>query len=550
MAPRRSRDSEETSSERFRRKFDEEVLRPNTPLVAVVTPEEPRATKLIKATVESRAEARRKSGLRPKIESLYRWSSYTGLLKRTNGAVERIKNTFDIIKALDFVNDEVEEGLVIFADTQEELRSGKVARAFRELAWGIVGTDPFNTQSARPIIVALVGPTLPQNESLAKDIRSVTLDLPGEVEMRQMVERKCDEYQDAGVSVDLSPEQRQTMATALLGTTVSESENIVAIAVARNRGLNAGSIQTALDQKAEIIRSIEGVSYEEPESIDAMGGFENLKRYLGEAKASFNQDSIAFGRKFAKGILLVGPPGVGKDHAAKVASALLGLPLMAVDLGEVMAAGKSLLGAAEAVWNRILATTKVLRCIVHLSEYEKVFGSDEGERDGGTMGRIKAKMLTWMNDQEDCMVIASANSLRRVPPEYYRKGRFDSNPILVDLPNVLERGQVLAVHIRKAGRNPANYDLEAVAAKTEWFNCAEIAGLVQDGLTIAWMERRGSPDLTTEDLLTAVARTRPLSKNNEEIAAVRTQAAREEWLLANTPLVEGPSEARREIDVS
>jgi SpoVK/Ycf46/Vps4 family AAA+-type ATPase len=158
-----------------------------------------------------------------------------------------------------------------------------------------------------------------------------------------------------------------------------------------------------------------------------------------------------------------------------------------------------------------------------------------------------------------------------LPPELIRKGRFDEL-FFVDLPSTAERKQILSIQMTKRKRNPADYDLDRIAAAAKGFSGAEIESAVQtalyaafsrngvstasgNGVSTAPLSRDGAgpgsaaskqdlsdKDLTNEDLLTALSSTVPLSITRaEEIDELRAWAKnRAVW--ASIP------EAKRESD--
>jgi SpoVK/Ycf46/Vps4 family AAA+-type ATPase len=108
-----------------------------------------------------------------------------------------------------------------------------------------------------------------------------------------------------------------------------------------------------------------------------------------------------------------------------------------------------------------------------------------------------------------------------LPPELIRKGRFDEL-FFVDLPNPAERKQVLAIQLTKRKRNPAEFDLERVAAAAKGYSGAEIDAAVQTALYVAYSDKN---PLTTQSLVEALAQTVPLSTTRaEEIEALREWA--------------------------
>jgi SpoVK/Ycf46/Vps4 family AAA+-type ATPase len=108
-----------------------------------------------------------------------------------------------------------------------------------------------------------------------------------------------------------------------------------------------------------------------------------------------------------------------------------------------------------------------------------------------------------------------------LPPELIRKGRFDEL-FFVDLPNQTERKEIFSIQLAKRKRNPAEFDLEKVAAAATGYSGAEIDAAVQGALYAAYS---GKKPLSTQLLLDALAQTVPLSITRaEEIATLREWA--------------------------
>jgi SpoVK/Ycf46/Vps4 family AAA+-type ATPase len=128
-------------------------------------------------------------------------------------------------------------------------------------------------------------------------------------------------------------------------------------------------------------------------------------------------------------------------------------------------------------------------------------------------------------------VAATCNNVSVLPPELIRKGRFDEL-FFVDLPSGDERKQVLSIQLTKRKRNPADYDLDRVAAAAKGFSGAEIESALQSALYAAFARKQ---ELSTADLLTALSSTVPLSiTRGEEIATLRDWA-KERAVWASSP---------------
>jgi SpoVK/Ycf46/Vps4 family AAA+-type ATPase len=109
----------------------------------------------------------------------------------------------------------------------------------------------------------------------------------------------------------------------------------------------------------------------------------------------------------------------------------------------------------------------------------------------------------------------------RVASELIRKGRFDEL-FFVDLPNLAERKQILAIQLKRRNRNPEEFELDRLAVAARGFSGAEIDAAVQTALYAAFASKQ---PLSTENLLNAFAQTVPLSTTRaEEIQQLRTWA--------------------------
>jgi SpoVK/Ycf46/Vps4 family AAA+-type ATPase len=94
----------------------------------------------------------------------------------------------------------------------------------------------------------------------------------------------------------------------------------------------------------------------------------------------------------------------------------------------------------------------------------------------------------------------------------FRRGRWDA-VFAVDLPTHEERAEIFAIHLKKRGRDPKNFDIGGLATATENFVGAEIESVVDEALYAAFSEDRG---VTSEDLLEVCKQVVPISKMDKE----------------------------------
>ena len=251
------------------------------------------------------------------------------------------------------------------------------------------------------------------------------------------------------------------------------------------------------------------------ENIDDIGGLENLKDWLiRKAKVFSNLDkAIKFGVDVPKGIMIIGMPGCGKSLAAKATASLFEIPLVRLDVGRLL--GKYVGESEENMRKALKLSEAISPCVLWIDEIEKAFagvGGDGGGNDVTT--RLFGQFLTWMQEKENTVfIVATANDISRMPPEFLRKGRFDEL-FFVDLPNGEERRKILDIHLKKRKKWNKRIDSIALIKETDGFNGADLEAVVKDTIETAFIE--GKETITTDDLLKSVKDTKSISKTLKE----------------------------------
>jgi SpoVK/Ycf46/Vps4 family AAA+-type ATPase len=371
----------------------------------------------------------------------------------------------------------------------------------------------------------LVSPLLSLPPELEKDVTVLDVPLPDAEEIAKIMDGVLESVRgDDRVRVDLSPTLRERMLQAALGLTATEAESIFCKAVVEGLRLDEQDLDLILAEKKQIIRKGGLLEfYELDESLEHVGGIATLKVWLDGRGASFSARARAFGLPEPRGLLLLGVQGCGKSLTAKAIASHWRLPLLRMDVGNVFS---SYMGASEENMRRSIRTAESLSpCVLWLDELEKAFAgaSGSGDLDSGTTRRVFATFLTWMQEKtRPVFVVATANSIDSLPPELLRKGRFDEI-FFLDLPDLAARRAIFSIHLERRRRNPTAVDLDALARATEGFSGAEIEEVVVAALYRAFGD--GERELSSDDLLAALAETVPLSVTmREPIAALRTWA--------------------------
>ena len=491
------------------------LIRARYPLISVATFEEGRFRRLMQAVAKLD---------RHKPKGLFVWTRTQGLRQTAGpsmGVGERpIPGAEDPISVLEHIA-QADSGLYLLCDygpylVPDGLPDPQLVRQLRELAWTI---------KSRPVTVLFVGPTFPDIPALEKEVKTIDLPLPDEREVAAILDLQLDRL--AGlpeVRLEVNARTREQLVSALLGLTETEIENALAKAAIVRRGIDTEAIPLVLDEKRSVIRQSGALTYSHPEPADHLGGYAHLRRLLHEAAATFSPAARAFGVEPHKGLLLVGLPGCGKDLCKKVAASVLSRPLLDLDMGSVMGEGGGVIGSAAMSIKRALSIATTLKGILGLSEFEKGMGGlqSSARSDAGETARTIGFLLSWMAEQQDVFVFATANDVRQLAPEQIRQGRF-GQIVFVDLPTPEDRAAIFNVHLARRGRDPESFDLEQLGAATDGFSGAEIEAAVKAALLDAYLD--GARQLATDDVLRRVRSIRPTSEvKREDIAELRRWA--------------------------
>jgi SpoVK/Ycf46/Vps4 family AAA+-type ATPase len=142
-------------------------------------------------------------------------------------------------------------------------------------------------------------------------------------------------------------------------------------------------------------------------------------------------------------------------------------------------------GQSEGNLRSVIQTAEAIApCVLWIDEIEKGFAGSKssGVTDGGTSSRVFGSFVSWMQEKKaPVFVVATANDVSRLPPEFLRKGRFDE-AFFVDLPNPDEREAIWGIQIARHGRKAASFDLKALAKGSDGMTGAEIEQAFIDAL--------------------------------------------------------------------
>ena len=348
-----------------------------------------------------------------------------------------------------------------------------------------------------------------------KEISVIPFGLPDRDGLRQVLLGTCEAAKKPGMSAkDLYPKKDEPILDAALGMTTLEAENAFAISLIEKKCFDSEVVRrekAAIVKKSGLLEVIDS-----PTTLSDIGGLELLKAWIVEHSKCRSQEAKDFGVDSPKGLLLIGVPGCGKSLTAKAVSSGWGLPLLRLDLGKVFG---GIVGQSESNLRRVLAIADtVAPAVIWLDELEKAFAgvSSSFDGDSGVTKRIFGAFLTWMSEKtSDVFIVATANSVDALPPEFLRSGRFDQI-YWIDLPDAVQRAEIINIHLHRKSRDPKKYqvDMGKLVTASEGFSGADIETWVKNGLTRAFT--LGHDDLTVEDMLVAAGNVTPISRLMKE----------------------------------
>ena len=214
----------------------------------------------------------------------------------------------------------------------------------------------------------------------------------------------------------------------------------------------------------------------------------------------------SLGGKIPKGALLVGPPGTGKTLLAKAVAGEANVPFFSISGSDFV---EMFVGVgASRVRDLFRQAKEKAPCIVFIDEIDAVgrarsknggFSSND-EREN-TLNQLLTEMDGFGSDS-GVIILAATNRADILDKALLRAGRFDRQ-IHVDLPDLKERQEIFAVHLRNL-KLAGDFDVEFLAKHTPGFSGADIANVCNEAALTA--ARHDKTEIDRQDFLDAVDR--------------------------------------------
>ena len=259
-----------------------------------------------------------------------------------------------------------------------------------------------------------------------------------------------------------------------------------------------------------------------------VAGVEEAKEEVVEI-VEFLKDPAKFqrlGGKIPKGVLMIGSPGTGKTLLARAIAGEAEVPFFTISGSDFV---EMFVGVgASRVRDMFEQAKKQAPCIIFIDEIDAV-GRHRGAGLGGghdereqTLNQLLVEM-DGFEGNEGVIVISATNRPDVLDPALLRPGRFDRQ-VVVPLPDVRGREQILKVHMRKVPL-ATNVKPSVIARGTPGFSGADLANLVNEAALLAARANRRTVSMAEFDkakdkiMMGAERRSMVMSEDEKKLTA-------------------------------
>ncbi len=272
---------------------------------------------------------------------------------------------------------------------------------------------------------------------------------------------------------------------------------IALLVILRRNGSNSQAIGAVREQNSELLENNITPEYNKDISFKDVAGISSVKEDLEEI-ISFLKSPLKYKKlniRMPKGLLLVGPPGVGKTLITKAISAEANVPFFYHSGANFVHIYAGM--GAKRVKELFNKAKEIAPSIIFIDEIDSVgkdrsnLSSDERE---ATLNQLLVEM-DGFSSNAGVVVIGATNRIDVLDSALLRPGRFDRR-VFIELPNIKEREQILKLYLQDKKHN---FAVAEVAKLTAGFSPAALETLINEAALNAIKLNKNSIDL--EDIL-------------------------------------------------
>lgn len=399
----------------------------------------------------------------------------------------------------------------------------------------------------------LLGQGVEIPQEFSELVEEIKIELPGVDEIKERSDETLDYLvENSGVELLLTPEEEENFIRSMQGFTLQAIAKNIRLGVRKYEGVaDSRLIEFMQQRKIEKLEKL-GVQFSPPPDV-AIAGLDEFQDWIRGQTKLFGKAARRYNITPPKGAVLVGVSGTGKSLAAKTVGWEWKIPILSLNIGSVL---QGIVGSSERNFREILAIAEtVAPAILFIDELEKAFaGVGAGSLDSGVMDRIFGTFLTWMNDKTaPVFVVAAANKIQGLPPEFLRKGRFDEI-WFVGLPNTEERIAILRNHCQKRQLEVSDFVLREAAIATDGYSGAELGAIIAEAQKVLFSQLTDEqleseefvPLVPSAKLLINLAKaSKPLSEQRKGDIDEMTQWGKQNARMASRPLNQEETKPKR-----
>jgi AAA+ superfamily predicted ATPase len=406
-------------------KFNDELtllLKARYPIIYINTIEEDRVEYVIRKNIKNNLN-----------RSIYTWDFIDGYTNNPNNQGFAQRNPLQALELIERLTCET-PAIFILKDFNRFLTDVSISRKLKNIS---------RILKLQPKTIIIIGSEINIPNELQDLITVLSFQLPSEQEINQELTRLIN-----SLNLEITPQLLENLTRACQGLSLERIRRVLSKIIVTHKKIDENSISILLTEKKEIIRQTQILEYwSTNDSIQKIGGVDNLKDWLKKRKIAFSIQASNYGLPTPRGLLLIGIQGTGKSLTAKAIATEWQLPLLKLDVGKLFG---GIVGESESRLRQMIQVAETLSpCILWIDEIDKAFSNLDSKGDSGTSNRMLGTFISWLSEKtQPVFVVATANNVELLPLEIIRKGRFDEI-FFLDLPKKQEREEIFKIHIQE-----------------------------------------------------------------------------------------------------